>query len=790
VLLTKRSAMSMITTASQTPRGAPSSAQMSRRSAMSNLAILATLGAGLFSASKAKAEGQTPVRSVEEHADMIEGLIAQMTIEEKAGQLNLLADPFRFRPQNVNPLDGQGDPAKVNDAIRAGHCGALFNGVGAEAGRRIQRIAMEETRLKIPLLFAADIIHGLYTVFPVPLAEASAFDADLAERTARAAALEGAVSAIHQTYAPMVDVARDQRWGRVVEGAGEDVHLNEVLAAARVRGIQGTRGLADRDALLATPKHFVAYSAALGGMEYNTTDMSEATLRGVFLPPFKAALDAGALSVMSAFNDLNGVPTSGNHRMLTDVLRGEWDFEGFVVSDYTSEQELIAHGFAEDGRDAARIALMAGVDMSMVSGLYMAHIPDLVAKGDVPMSRVDEAVRRVLRTKAALGLFDDPYRGMDARREKAICGSREHYELAREAGRESIVLLKNEGGVLPLKPSGQKIALIGPFASDMDVFGPWTIWGDETHRISLEAGFRKAMKTASDLTVIKGCDIETALPDGFADAVLAAGQADVVVLALGEGSRFTGEAQSRTEITIPDIQLNLAAAVAATGKPVVVLIRNGRALELSGAVKDAQGIVVTWFLGSEMGNSVADVLFGDHSPSGRLPVSFPHKSGQQPFSYDHKRTGRPANPTLASEEYTARYRETTNTALYPFGHGLTYGAVTYAAPVAASPTMSWDGTLEVSVEVTNAGAVAVVETVQLYIGDKVASLTQPGQRLRDFRKVALAAGETETVRFTLRREQLEFIGAAGTPTVEPGAFDLWLAPSAQVGTPVRFTLVR
>ena len=759
---------------------------------MSNLAILAALGAGLFSARKA--EAQTAARSVEEHSDMIEGLIAQMTIEEKAGQLNLLADPFRFRPQNVNPLDGQGDPAKVNDAIRAGHCGALFNGVGAEAGRRIQRIAMEETRLKIPLLFAADIIHGLYTVFPVPLAEASAFDADLAERTARAMALEGAVSAIHQTYAPMVDVARDQRWGRVVEGAGEDVHLNEVLATARVRGIQGTKGLNDRDALLATPKHFVAYSAAIGGMEYNTTDMSEATLRGVFLPPFKAALSAGALSVMSAFNDLNGVPTSGNHRMLTDVLRGEWDFEGFVVSDYTSEQELIAHGFAEDGRDAARIALLAGVDMSMVSGLYMAHIPDLVAKGDVPMSRVDEAVRRVLRTKAALGLFDDPYRGMDARREKAVCGSREHYELARQAGRESIVLLKNEGPdgqpVLPLKAEGQKIALIGPFASDLDVFGPWTIWGDETHRISVEAGLRAAMKTPSDLTVIKGCDIETALDGGIADAVLAAGQADVVVLALGEGSRFTGEAQSRTEITIPEIQRNLAAAVAATGKPVVVLIRNGRALELSGAIKDAQGIVVTWFLGSEMGHSVADVLFGDHSPSGRLPVSFPHKSGQQPFSYDHKRTGRPANPNLASEEYTARYRETTNTALYPFGHGLTYGKVSYATPVVASPTMAWDGTLEVSVDVTNAGEVAVVETVQLYIGDKVASLTQPGQRLRDFRKVALAAGETETVRFTLRREQLEFIGAAGTPTVEPGAFDLWLAPSAQVGTPVRFTLVR
>ncbi|CAN5242427.1 glycoside hydrolase family 3 N-terminal domain-containing protein [soil metagenome] len=772
---------------------------MSRRSALSRLAALTALGAGLFAARRSEASPATvsaavPTRSQADTAALIEGLIAQMTIQEKAGQLNLLADPFRFRPQNVNPLDGQGDPARVREAIRAGECGALFNGVGAEAGHEIQRLAVEETRLKIPLLFAADIIHGLYTVFPSPLAEASAFDPDLAMRTARAAALEGAVSGIHQTYAPMVDVARDQRWGRVVEGAGEDVLLNERLAAARVHGIQGTRGLADPDALLATPKHFVAYSAAQGGMEYNSTDMSDATLRGVFLPPFKAALDAGALSVMSAFNDLNGVPTSGNPAMLTDVLRGEMGFRGFVVSDYTSEQELIAHGFAEDGRDAARIALLAGVDMSMVSGLYLTHIPDLVAKGDVPMGRVDEAVRRVLWTKAELGLFDNPYRGMDSRREKSVCGSREHYALAREAGAASIVLLKNAESngqpVLPLRAEGQKIALIGPFASDVDnIFGPWTIWGDNNHRVSLEAGFRAAMKTPGDLSVVTGCDIESPLNGGIDAAVRAAQASDVVVLALGEGTTFSGEAQSRTDIVIPAAQQALAEAVAATGKPVVVLVRNGRALELSGAVKDAAGIVVTWFLGSEMGNSVADVVFGVRSPSGRLPVSFPHRSGQQPFSYDHKTTGRPANPDLVSEEYTARYRETPNTALYPFGHGLTYGDVRYDAPVLSAPTLAWDGTIEASVAVTNAGTRPVVETVQLYIHDRVASLTQPGQRLREFRKVAIGAGETETVSFTLSASMLTFIGADGRLRAEPGRFDLWLAPSAQTGTAASFTLV-
>lgn len=749
---------------------------------------MAAAGLGMF-ASNVVAAPRISSRKAEADRDRVDALIARMTIQEKAGQLNLLGDPFRFRPMNVNPLDGQGDPARVTRMIREGLVGNLFNGVGAETGRRIQTIAVEESRLGIPLLFAADIIHGLKTVFPVPLAEAAAFDADLARRTARAAAVEGAASGIHQTYAPMVDVARDQRWGRGVEGAGEDVWLNEVLAVARVRGFQGEKGLADRDALLATPKHFAAYSAAIAGMDYNTTDMSEATLRGTFLPPFRAAFGVGALSVMTAFNDLNGVPASGNPYLLTEILRDEWGFTGFVVSDYTAEQELIAHGFAADGRDAARIALLAGMDMSMVSGLFLEHIPDLVETGDVPLARVDQAVRRVLMTKAALGLFDDPYRGCDPERERRVVGSREHRDLAREAGVKSIVLLKNEGSLLPLKPSGQKIALIGPFGADVDnVFGPWTIWGDETRRISLEAGFRAAMDDEADLAVVMGSDVETALPGGIAAAVLAASQADVVILAIGESARMSGEAQSRTEIDIPAPQRALAEAVAATGKPVVVLLRNGRAMELSGPIKDAGAIVVTWFLGGEMGHAVADIVFGLVSPSGRLPVSFPHRSGQQPYSYDHKITGRPANNALASQEYVARYRETTNTALYPFGHGLTYGAVTYGAVTPAAATLAWDSEVEVSVDITNAGDRAVEETVQLYIRDRVADLTQPGRRLRDFRKVELAAGQTRTVTFTLRRERLEYVGADGRPKVQPGAFDIWLTSSAQSGDPATLNL--
>ena len=722
------------------------------------------------------------------HAARIEQLIAAMTIEEKAGQLNLLNDPFRFRPQSVNPTDGEGDPARVTAEIRAGRIGNLFNGVGAETGREIQRIAVEESRLKIPLLFAADIIHGLFTVFPVPLAEAASWDTDLAYRTARAAAVEGAASAIHQTYAPMVDVGRDQRWGRVVEGAGEDVLLNTLMAVARTRGFQGERGLADPQALLATPKHIAAYGAAEAGLDYNTVDISEAQLKGVYLPPFKAAFEAGALSTMSAFNDINGVPATGNEWLLTDLLRGEWGFEGFVVSDYTSEQELIAHGFAADGRDAARIALLAGVDMSMVSGLYLEHIPDLVASGDVPMAVVDRAVRRVLSVKAALGLFDDPYRGTSVEREWREVGTAEHYALAREAGRRSVVMLKNDGDLLPLPKSGKRIALIGPFGPSLDVFGPWTIWGDESKRVSLEQGFREAMDDPSLLTVVEGSGVEAAVDGGIEAAVAAARAADIVVLAIGESQGMSAEAQSRADIVVPPPQQALAEAVAATGKPVVVLLRNGRALELSGAVRDAPAILVTWFLGSEMGRSVADIVFGDHAPDGRLPVSFPQLSGQQPFYYSRKTTGRPASSR--DEGYKAQFREVGHDPLYPFGHGMTYGDVTYGAPSVGNGVLPWDGSLEVSVQVANTGRRAASEVVQLYIRDRVATMTQPRQLLKDFKRVEIAPGATETVRFTLRREQLLFVGRDLAWTVEPGEFDLWLAPSAEVGEPVRFRLER
>jgi beta-glucosidase len=724
----------------------------------------------------------------QENLSRVDALIARMTIEEKAGQLNLMNDPFRWRPEGVNPGDAlDTDQAQTAADIKAGRIGALFNGVGAATTRFVQDMAVRESRLGIPLLFAADIIHGLKTTFPVPLGEAASWDMDLAQRTARAAAVEGGAAGVHQTYAPMVDVARDQRWGRVVEGAGEDVLLNNMFAVARTRGFQGD-DLSDWSSLLATPKHFAAYGAAEAGMDYNSTDMSEVALRSIYLPPFKAALDAGALSVMSAFNDLNGVPTSGNKWLLTDILHGEWGFAGFVVSDYTSEQELVAHGYAADGRDAARLALMAGVDMSMKSGLFLKHIPELVQSGDVPIERVDQAVRRVLMTKAALGLFDNPYRGADVRTESRVTGSREHLELAREAGRKSIVLLRNEGGVLPLPKSGKRIALIGPFGADKaDIFGPWSVFKDTDLAVSVEEGLRAALDDDATLTVVKGSEVEAPIPGGIEAAVTVAAEADVILLAVGESSEMSAESKSRVDIGIPAAQLALAEAVAATGKPVVVLLRNGRGMELSGAVRDAEAILVTWFLGSQTGHSVADVLFGDHAPTGRLPVSFPFRSGQSPFYYAHKSTGRPSRPT--DREFTSKFREVPHAALYPFGHGLGYAPVSYSSVRLSASTVARDGSITASVTLTNSGEREASEVVQLYIRDRVASITQPVRLLKAFRRVTVPAGGSVEVAIALPASDLAFLGADQRPTLEAGLFDLWLAPDAQSGEPAQFTLV-
>jgi beta-glucosidase len=642
--------------------------------------------------------------------------------------------------------------------------------------RILQTAAVKESRLKIPLIFAADIIHGHRTIFPVPLAEVASFEPELARRTAEAAAFEAAGAGIDWTFSPMVDVARDQRWGRGVEGGGEDVLLGRLFAAARVQGFQGS-DLKSNERMLACIKHFAAYGGAESGLDYNVVDISERRLREVYLQPYKAGFDAGALSAMASFNEINGIPATGNHWLQTELLRGEWGFQGFVVSDYTGDEEMIAAGFARDGRDAARLAFLAGVDMSMQSGLYRKHLPDLVRSGQVPETLVNQSVRRVLAMKVMLGLFDNPFGRIDVKRESARSLLPKTRALAREAGRKAIVMLKNDGELLPLPRSGKAIALIGPFASGQhDLVGPWVVYGDDAKSVDLATGIRSTFN--GKLMVAQGSGVEELLPGGIEQAVAAARQADVVILAIGEGASMSGEAQSRTEIVVPEPQQQLAEAVAAVGKPVVVVLKHGRALALQGAVANAPAILATWFLGTETGNAIADVLFGAYSPSGRLPASFPRASGQEPYYYAHKPTGRP-NPAGPLEPYKAHFRGIPNSALYPFGHGLTYGRIDYSGLSLSSSTLPMNGTIEISATITNRGSRTAEEVVQLYTHDRIASLTRPVRELKAFRKIALAPGQSEAVRFTLRSSDLSFYGREDKPVVEPGAFDVWIAPSAE-----------
>jgi len=755
-------------------------ARISRRAAL--------LGAGAVAAWAA-----SPARALLQAADtqripaFVDALIARMTVEEKAGQLTLNAAAWAGSAATaLNPPSAGASFEEQLQQVRAGQLTGVFNGNGAEMSRRMQKVAMEESRLKVPLIFAADIIHGHRTVFPVPLGEAASWEPELAERTAHIAAVEAAAAGIDWTFAPMVDIARDARWGRGVEGAGEDVHLGNLFAASRVRGFQGQH-LTDRDAVLACAKHFVAYGAAEAGLDYNSVDISERTLREVYFPPFQAAFGAGALSAMASFNELSGVPATANKWLLDHILHGEWKFGGLVVSDYTGDEELIAHGYAKDGREAARLAFLAGVDMCMQSGLYMSHLPALVQAGEVPLARLDQAVRRVLAVKAQLGLFDDPFRRIDPRREKTLVLSKPHRALARQAARRSVVLLKNDGNLLPLRKN-QKIALIGPFAAGQhDLVGPWCVYGDDKQAVDLATGMRAAAADPSLITIAAGSGVEEPLAGGIDAAVAAARAADVVVLAIGEGTRMSGEAQSVTDIVMPAPQMALAEAVAATGRPIIVLLKNGRALALEGAVAAAPAILVSWFLGTETGPALADVLYGAYSPSGRLPVSFPRAAGQVPYYYSHKATGL-LNPEGALQEYKTHYRGVANSALYPFGHGLTYGQVAYA-DLRHDAYLAWNGTLTARAMVRNSGAHACEEVVQLYVRDRTASITRPVRELKAFQKIALKPGETRQVEFTIRRSDLEFVGAENHWMVEPGTFDLWIAPSAEAdGLAGRFEL--
>ncbi|PPU10509.1 glycoside hydrolase family 3 N-terminal domain-containing protein [Xanthomonas arboricola] len=721
----------------------------------------------------------------------IDALIARMSVEEKAGQLSLFSSAQQDGKAIVaNPLTRTADGSAQLAAARAGRLTGVFNGSNVRWHQQLQQAALQ-SRLRIPLLFAADVIHGYTTVFPVPLAEAASFEPTLAQRTARAAAMEASAVGLDWTFAPMVDIARDARWGRGVEGAGEDVLLARLFAQARVRGFQGNAGLAHPEAMAACPKHFAAYGAAEGGLDYNRVDVSERTLREVYFPPFQAAFAAGAVTTMAAFNELSGIPATANAWLLDTMLRREWGYPGLVVSDFQADQELIAHGVAADGRDAARLAFLAGVDISMESGLYLQYLPALVAAGDVPMARLDASVRRVLAFKAALGLFDDPFRRIRPARAQSSQRNTGTLALAREAACKSVVLLKNDGELLPLRRSGQRIALIGPMARDwINHAGPWSLFDEEDTRNTLATALANALQDPQALQVVDGCDFEQALPGGVQAAVAAARCADVALLAIGEPLGYSGEAQSRSEICIPEAQQQLLAAVVATSTPVAVLLSTGRALALQAPVLGCAAILVTWFLGSAAGLALADILLGAQAPSGRLPVSFPHAVGQVPYTYAHPPTGRPNSGPDELEPYTTHYRTAPNTALFPFGHGLTYGRIDYAELSLSDTRLPANGSVRISARIYNRGTRDADEVVQLYVRDRSASVTRPVRELKDFRKLAVPAGGSALVEFVLRRADLLFIGQALQPTVEPGVFDVWVAPSAEAaGLTASFELV-
>lgn len=720
----------------------------------------------------------------------IEDLLAKMTLEEKAGQLNfVVGDLF-----NTGPTVRTSESDVFNEAIKKGQITGIFNIHGATYIGKLQKIAVEQSRLGIPLLIGADVIHGFKTVFPIPLGEAASWDLAAVEKSARVAARESAASGINLTFAPMADVARDARWGRTAEGAGEDPYLVSLMTAARVKGFQG-KNLADPNTIAACVKHFVAYGAAEAGRDYNTVDISEYELRNTYLPPFKAALDAGSATIMTSFNELNGVPATAHTKVMRDILRDEWGFKGVVISDWQNIWEMTAHGYARDSAHAGELALKAGTDLDMMAEIYLKELPKMVKAGKVDQKYLDDAVRRVLWLKFKLGLFDNPYLYSNTKTEKKEIRSQENLKAAFEMAQRSIVLLKNENNLLPLNPSKkQKIAVIGPLGNNKeDMNGTWSFFGEAQHPVSFLEGIKKYAKGA-EVSYAEGCELYSNSKAKFDEAVAAAKNADVVVMALGESAVMNGEGASRADVSLPGVQLDLVKAIHATGKPIIALVSSGRALELTWLDEHVPTILATWSLGSEAGNAVASVLFGEYNPSGKLPVSFPRAVGQLPLYYNHKNTGRAyeGNHSEPGSErvYRSRYRDVPNTPLYPFGYGLSYNTYTYDNLKISSDKLAAAGQLQVSIDVTNTGKYAGEEVIQLYTRDMVGSITRPVKELKKFQKLAFTPGEKKTVTFTITPADLAFWRADLTYGAEPGDFKVFVGPNSRDVQEAAFTLLK
>ena len=736
-------------------------------------------------------ERSSSLSSVEHIEQKVTRLLNQMTLEEKIGQMNQYNGFWDL----TGPAPSNGDAAKKYEHLRKGYVGSMLNLRGVENVRKIQKIAVEETRLGIPLIIGFDVIHGYETLSPIPLAESASWDLEAIKKSAEVAAEEAAAAGINWTFAPMVDISRDARWGRVMEGAGEDPYLGSKIAFARVQGFQGS-DLSHHSTLAACAKHFAAYGFAESGREYNTADIGTSTLNNSVFPPFQATVDAGVRTFMNSFNELNGIPATGNTYLQRDILKGKWEFDGFVVSDWGSIEEMIPHGYAKDNKHAAQMAVNAGSDMDMESYLYVNELADLVREGTVKEAYIDDAAKRILRVKFELGLFDDPYKYCDAQREKEVIGQQAFHEASLDMAKKSIVLLKNEDQLLPLKKQGQKIALIGALASDKtSPLGSWRIAAKDNSAVSVLEGMQAY--TGNQLTYAKGTDvslgktkfteevkINTTDKSEFTQAIAVAKKADVVVMVLGEIGYQSGEGRSRTELGLPGVQQELLEAVYNVNKNIVLVLNNGRPLVLNWHQEHLPAIVEAWQLGTQSGNAIAQVLYGDYNPSGKLPMSFPRAVGQIPIYYNHKNTGRPIMPT-PSTVFWSHYQDVENTPLYPFGFGLSYTTFEYSDLQAQVVSTN---EVNVSVTLRNTGTFTGKEVVQLYLKDHYASVTRPVRELKGFELVRLEPNEHKKISFKLTEKELGFYNNAGDFVLEPGDFSIFVGGDSTTNLQSKITL--
>ena len=701
--------------------------------------------------------------------DKVEALLAKMTLEEKAGQLNQYS--------GYEIITGNIDESKISNRnllVKKGLVGSVLNVLGTDDVEKAQRYAVEETRLGIPLIFAFDVIHGYRTIFPIPLAEAASWDLDAMERSARIAAIEAAAAGQNWTFAPMVDVSQDPRWGRVMEGSGEDTYLGAQIAKARVRGFQGD-DLSRHDTIAATAKHFAAYGEVVAGRDYNNVDISRRKLWETHLPPFKAALDEGVRSFMNAFNEFEGVPSSANTYLITDILRGQWDYDGVLVSDWDSFGAMVTSGVAMDDAEAAEMALEAGSDIDMESDVFVNFLPQLVRDGRVDEAQIDEAVRRVLHLKYDLGLFDDPYRYIDAEREKNLILAAEHREASRDMARKSVVLLKNDNQLLPLDKEIKNIAVIGPLGDNQyHMNGFWRGKGEAEDVVTLLQGIKAKVSANTNVQFAEGSGLETVDNKKLSQAVELAKRSDVVILAVGEDADKTGESSSRTNIDLYPAQKALVKAIHQTGTPVVMVLMNGRPLSIEWSSENIPSILNAWFLGSEAGNALADVLFGDYNPSAKLTMTVPRSTGQIPIFYNVKRVSRP----MGQARYTSKYIDSPNKPLYPFGYGLSYTDFSYSRITLSTRKINFSESLTASVTVTNTGKRFGEEVVQLYIQDMVGSVVRPVKELKGFEKIALEPGQSQKVTFTISADDLAFYTRDMSFKAEAGGFRVSIGASS------------